>query len=133
MEDDDIEDPLPFDKSADVIVVEERDYALWYRDLSEELASYDGTTVRFKGQVVVDKSIPNHCFIVGRPLMTCCADDIRFAGLVCEWGNVAQLQSRDWVMVEAEISLPGVSALDIKAARPGRGLVMSLRRPACTR
>ena len=102
---DDIEDPLPFDKSADVIVVEERDYALWYRDLSEELASYDGTTVRFKGQVVVDESIPNHCFIVGRPLMTCCADDIRFAGLVCEWGNVAQLQSRDWVMVEAEISV----------------------------
>lgn len=102
---DDIEDPLPFDKDAAVIVVEERDYALWYRDLSEELSDYDGKTVTFKGQVVVDRSIPNNCFIVGRPLMTCCADDIRFAGLVCEWEQTASLVSRDWVTVTAEISV----------------------------
>ena len=102
---DDIEDPLPFDKNAPVVVVDDRDYALWYRDLSEELSSYDGKTVRFKGQVVVDTSIPNGCFIVGRPLMTCCADDIRFAGLVCEWTGVSQLCSRDWVVVEAKISV----------------------------
>lgn len=102
---DDIEDPLPFDKTAEVIVIDDRDYALWYRDLSEELSTYDGATVRFKGQVVVDDSIPNGCFIVGRPLMTCCADDIRFAGLVCKWGNVSDLHSRDWVLIEAEISV----------------------------
>lgn len=102
---DDIEDPLPFDKNAPVITVEDHDYALWYRDLSEELASYDGKTVRFKGQIVVDQSIPNNCFIVGRPLMTCCADDIRFAGLVCEWDNVSSLQSREWVIVEATVSV----------------------------
>ena len=102
---DDIEDPLPFDKNASLIAVEDHDYALWYRDLSEDLSSYDGKTVRFRGQVVVDSSIPNNCFIVGRPLMTCCADDIRFAGLVCEWGSVPSLQSRDWVVVEASISV----------------------------
>ena len=102
---DDIEDPLPFDKNAEVIDINDVDYALWYRDLSEELNSYDGKTVRFKGQVVVDSSIPKNCFIVGRPLMTCCADDIRFAGLVCEWGSAAQLSSRDWVVVEAKIAV----------------------------
>lgn len=102
---DDIEDPLPFNKDAAVIEVEDRDYALWYRDLSEELMSYDGKTVVFKGQVVVDRSIPIDCFIVGRPLMTCCVDDIRFAGLVCEWGSVADLASRDWVSVTAKISI----------------------------
>lgn len=102
---DDIEDPLPFNKDAAVIEVEDRDYALWYRDLSEELMSYDGKTVVFKGQVVVDRSIPADCFIVGRPLMTCCVDDIRFAGLVCEWGSVADLTSRDWVTVTAKISI----------------------------
>ncbi|MBQ1950199.1 MAG: hypothetical protein II363_01170 [Clostridia bacterium] len=102
---DDIEDPLPFDVNAPVIVIEERDFAIWYRDLSEELANYDGKTVRFKGQVVVDKSIPSDCFIVGRPLMTCCADDIRFAGLICEWGGRTQLSNRDWVEVEASISV----------------------------
>lgn len=102
---DDIEDPLPFDKEAATIVVEDTDYALWYRDLSEELSSYDKKTVRFKGQVVVDRSIPNNCFIVGRPLMTCCVDDIRFAGLVCEWKDAATLVSRDWVTVTAKIAV----------------------------
>ena len=102
---DDIEDPLPFDKEAAVIQVEDRDFALWYRDLSEELNTYDGKTVTFKGQVVVDKSIPDNCFIVGRPLMTCCEDDIRFAGLVCEWSGAERMASRMWVSVQASISI----------------------------
>ena len=33
---DDIEDPLPFDINAPVIEVKDEDYALWYRDISEE-------------------------------------------------------------------------------------------------
>lgn len=102
---DDIEDPLPFDKNAEVIRVEDRDFALWYRDLSEDLQTYDDKTVTFKGQVVVDDSIPKNCFIVGRPLMTCCADDIRFAGLACEWKEASALSSRDWAMVTARISV----------------------------
>ena len=102
---DDIEDPLPFDKNAETIVVEDRDFALWYRDLSEELETYDGKKVSFKAQVVIDNSIPKNCFIIGRPLMTCCVDDIRFAGLACEWGEVSALRSRDWVQLTARISV----------------------------
>ncbi len=102
---DNIEDPLPFDKNATVIEVADNDFALWYRDLSEELKTYDGKTVSFKGQVVVDRSVPKGCFIIGRPLMTCCADDIRFAGLVCEWDDAATLKSRDWVSVIASIRI----------------------------
>lgn len=102
---DDIEDPLPFDKEAPIIEVEDRDFALWYRDLSEELNSYDGKTVSFKGQVVKDKSIPDNCFIVGRPLMTCCVDDIQFAGLVCEWKGDERLANRMWVTVKASIEV----------------------------
>ena len=102
---DDIEDPLPFDKGAAVIEVEDNDFALWYRDLSEELASYHGKTVRFKGQVVVDRSIPKDCFVMGRPLMTCCVDDIRFAGLVCEWDQATTLTSREWVTLTASIRI----------------------------
>jgi len=102
---DTIEDPLPFDKEAAVIEVGEDDYALWYRDLSEELDSYDGKTVSFKGQVVTDRTVPDGCFIVGRPLMTCCADDIQFAGLACEWLGASALKNRDWVTVKAKISV----------------------------
>ncbi len=102
---DDIQDPLPFDVNAPVIEIGENDYGLWYRDLSEELESYHGKTVTFLGQVVVDKEIPKGCFIVGRPLMTCCADDIRFAGLACEWTAVDSLKKREWVKVTATISV----------------------------
>ena len=102
---DDIEDPLPFDKGAAVVNIEDADFALWYRDLSEELNTYHGKTVRFKGQVVVDRTIPKGSFIVGRPLMTCCVDDIRFAGLICHWGDASSLRSRDWVTVEASIAV----------------------------
>lgn len=102
---DDIEDPLPFDKNAEVIEIADSNYALWYRDLSEELNTYDGKTVAFKGQVVVDRTVPNGCFIIGRPLMTCCADDIRFAGLVCEWDGATTLRSRDWVSLTACIRI----------------------------
>lgn len=102
---DDIEDPLPFDVNAPVIQVGDNDYALWYRDLSEELSSYDGKTVQFKGQVVVDSSIPDDCFIIGRPLMTCCVEDIRFAGLVCECAEADGLHNRDWVLLEATVAV----------------------------
>ena len=34
---DTIQDPLPFDVNAPIVEIEDIDYALWYRDLSEEL------------------------------------------------------------------------------------------------
>lgn len=100
---DDIEDPLPFNKNATVIEIKDSDFALWYRDLSEELDSYHGKTVTFKGEVVLDRTVPKGSFVIGRPLMTCCADDIRFAGLACDWANAQSLANRDWVLVTAKI------------------------------
>ena len=50
---DEIEDPLPFDINAPVIEIKDEDYALWYRDVSEEPQKYDGKTVHFKGQVAM--------------------------------------------------------------------------------
>ena len=102
---DDIEDPLPFDVNAPVIEIADSDYALWYRDLSENMDAYKGKTVEFKGQVVLDKTVPAGCFIIGRPLMTCCAEDIRFAGLACEWPQAAQLTLKEWVRVRATLSV----------------------------
>ena len=47
---DDIEDPLPFDINAPVVKIEDEDYALFYRDITEEPDKYKGKTVEFKGQ-----------------------------------------------------------------------------------
>ena len=45
---DEIEDPLPFDKEADIIKIEDQDYALFYRDLSEAMEDYEGKQTLFQ-------------------------------------------------------------------------------------
>ncbi len=101
---DDIEDPLPFDINADVIAIADGDYALWYRDLMEEPKKYDGKTVCFKGIVAADAKLPKDTFIIGRHIMTCCADDIQYGGIVAVWSGASTLKTRDWLRVKARLS-----------------------------
>ena len=100
---DDIEDPLPFDINADVIEVEDEDYALFYRDVTEEPDKYDRKKVRFKAQVARLRREKKGMFAPGRFVMTCCEADISFMGLPCRLEGAEKLQPRSWVMVEATI------------------------------
>lgn len=101
---DDIEDPLPFDINAPVIQVMDEDYALWYRDVSEEPQKYDGKTVCFKAQVAMLRRDKNGMFAPGRFVMTCCVEDIQFCGIPCRYDDARSLESRAWVMVTAKIT-----------------------------
>ena len=101
---DDIIDPLPFDINAPVIEVKDEDYALWYRDVTEEPQKYDGKTVKFKAQVAMLKRNKDDMFAPGRFVMTCCVDDIEFCGVPCRYGSPRELESRSWVMVTAKIT-----------------------------
>ena len=101
---DEIEDPLPFDINAPVIQVKDEDYALWYRDVSEEPQKYDGKTVCFKAQVAMLRRDKNGMFAPGRFVMTCCVEDIQFCGIPCRYAEASTLVSRGWVMVTAKIS-----------------------------
>ncbi len=102
---DEIEDPLPFDIEAPVIVIEDRDFAIWYRDLCEEPDKYVGKTVQYKGLVGRDKSVGDKGFVAGRHIMTCCEDDIAYRGLVCTCVNNVPLQTKDWVTVQGTIAM----------------------------
>lgn len=103
---DDIEDELPFDVDAPVIEIEDRDFAIWYRDMTEDMSKYNGKTVKFKGIVAVDKEkIGKNAVIIGRHVMTCCADDIAFAGLVCQFDKNVSLQTGDWILLTAKIKV----------------------------
>lgn len=101
---DEIEDPLPFDINAPVIEVKDEDYALWYRDVSEEPEKYSGKTVRFKAQVAMLRRDKNNMFAPGRFVMTCCVEDIQFCGIPCRYDEASKLESRSWVMVTAKIT-----------------------------
>ena len=126
---DDIEDPLPFDINAPIIEVKDEDYALWYRDVTEEPLKYQGKTVRFKAQVAMLRREKNGMFAPGRFVMTCCVDDIQFCGVPCHYADSGKLESRSWVMVTAKIDAkkhplyqgelgPVLTALEVTPASP---------------
>ena len=126
---DDVEDPLPFDIQAPVIDIEDQDYALWYRDVTEEPQKYQGKTVRFKGQVALLRREKNGMFAPGRFVMTCCADDIQFCGIPCKYSAAAELTPRSWVQVKATVAAekhmlyqgelgPVLTALEVTDAQP---------------
>lgn len=102
---DEIEDPLPFDIEADVIEIDDTDYAIWYRDLSECMSDYNGKTVKFKGIVAKDPRLDKSSVVIGRPIMTCCVDDIQFGGLICVFKNAASLKDQEWVTVKGTIKI----------------------------
>jgi hypothetical protein len=128
---DDIEDPLPFDIDAPVIQIKDEDYALWYRDVTEEPLKYQDKKIRFKAQVAMLRREKNGIFAPGRFVMTCCVDDIQFCGVPCKYADAAKLESRSWVMVEAIISAekhplyqgelgPVLTAISVEKAEPAK-------------
>lgn len=103
---DDIEDPLPFDITADVIVIEDKDYAHWYRDVMEEMPKYDGKKVEFKAIVADNKKFSANTFVAGRHIMTCCVDDITYCGMLCIANEgLAKPMTEDWVIIRATLNV----------------------------
>ena len=128
---DEIEDPLPFDINLPVIQIMDEDYAIWYRDVTEEPEKYDGKTVCFKAQVAKLRKENDTMFAPGRFVMTCCEDDIQFCGVPCKYENPAGLESRSWIMLSARIEAkkhrlyggeigPILTALKLEPAEPAQ-------------
>lgn len=100
---DDIEDPLPYDLNADPIVIEDRDYAYFYRDLLENTETYVGKKVKFLCVTAVDGRLPNGTMVVGRHVMTCCEADTAYRGLVAQYTPIKKYTSNQWLRITAEI------------------------------
>ena len=129
---DEIEDPLPYDMNASSFEVKDEDFAIWYRDMTEEPQKYEGKTVTFKAQVAMLRREKKGMFAPGRFVMTCCVDDIQFCGIPCNYADAASLEPRSWVMVTAKITaekhplykgdlgpvLTAISVVPAEAAQP---------------
>ena len=119
---DQFEDPLPYDINADVIEIRDEDFAIFYRDMTEDFNKYNGKTLRFKGIVAIDRALPNGSFAIGRHIMTCCADDIAYRGVVAKGMGALKLQTRDWVTVEGKINE------EFSKLYGGRGPVLTVKK-----
>ena len=126
---DDIEDPLPFDLNAPIIEVKDEDFAIWYRDVTEEPQKYHGKTIRFKAQVAMLRREKKGMFAPGRFVMTCCEDDIQFCGVPCNFIGSQMLEPRSWFEVTATVCAekhylyngelgPVLTAVSVKASAP---------------
>lgn len=97
--------PLPYDIEADVIEISDDHYGRWYVDAMGEPDKYAGKTVRFNAMVYHGSDVPAGAFVPGRFGMVCCADDVSFIGFICRYEDAASLKVRDWVEVEATITV----------------------------
>ena len=88
-----------------MIDIEDRDFAYFYRDIREETEKYDGKTVHFKGIVALDRKMKEGTFGVGRLIMTCCAADIAYNGLVCIGDPDFEVRQNEWLTVTARVDI----------------------------
>lgn len=102
---DDIEDPLPFDLDAPVVEIADRDYAIFYRDMTEDMEKYKGKTLSFVGVAARDPHLPDTDFAIGRHVMTCCANDITYHGMICTGAAPTDFATQDWVRVTGVLDI----------------------------
>ena len=79
-----------------------KDYGIFYIDIFENLANYIDKTVCFKARAAHPKEIKkDNVFVVGRPAMTCCAEDIAFVGFPCQYAKQSDIKEGSWINVTA--------------------------------
>ena len=103
---DEIQLPLPYDLTAPVAEIQDADYAIFFQDIMEEPEKYRGKTVALKGRAVIrSRSLKPGYFFLGRDVMTCCVNDIRFLPLAAEWKDAGTLKNLAWYTVTAQVGL----------------------------
>lgn len=100
---DDVIDPLPYDLEAPIVEIPDNAYGLWYAEMMQFPDKYDKKKYRFKGFVGKDGSLRRDEFFVGRHVMSCCVNDIQYAGMLARWSKAQILKTADWVIVEADL------------------------------
>ena len=98
-----MEDDLPYDLSADPIVLDDKTYGIWYLDSLDHLDRYVGKKIQFTALVMKPDVFPKDYFVPGRMAMTCCAEDMTFLGFACVYDKIGLFAERDWVKVTAVV------------------------------
>ena len=133
-DEDEDEDDLPFDVTADEIDLEDDDYGLWYLDAMDHPDRYEGKTMRFTAMVYRGDKLPKGYFVPGRFAMTCCAEDVTFVGFLCKSAFADRLKQREFIKLTATVKTefrkeyqgpgPVLTAVKIeKADKPEKELV----------
>ena len=100
-----LEEDLPYDMKADVIQIDPGAYGIWYIDALDKEDRYKGKVVEFTAMVLKSPEFPKNYFVPGRMAMTCCAEDMTFLGYICKSKDARNLETRQWVTVRARVEI----------------------------
>ncbi len=98
-----MEEELPYDLKADVIVLDNKGYGIWYLDALDHIERYEGKKIQYIGMVMKPRKFPTGFFVPGRMAMTCCAQDMAFLGYACKFDGAQDLPEKSWVKVTAVV------------------------------
>lgn len=102
---DEIEDPLPYDMNADIITVEDDDYAIWYADIMDNPGKFKGKKVRYKAVITRESNFPKKVYAIGRRIMTCCEADMQFCWIGAKYDKKVDCGKEHWVTITATVSV----------------------------
>ena len=125
-----LEEDLPYDVKADLIEISPDAYGIWYIDALDKEDRYEDKVVEFTAMVLKSPEFPKNYFVPGRMAMTCCEADMTFLGYVCKAREARNLETRQWVRVRARIEYEewqdygGVGpVLYAESVKPDKGIV----------
>ncbi len=101
---------LPYNIKGDRIVVEDRDFGIWYVDAYDHPELYLHKEIEFTAQAFHPKGMKDDMFVPVRKIMTCCADDVRYYGYPCKMKDKQDIPLRKWVHIRARFEFEYVSA-----------------------
>ena len=95
-----LDEDLPYDLSKDVIAFEDDVYPTWYIEVFDHYEKYLNKTFKFKAFV---RDILEDTFVLGRKVMTCCADDIQFLGYEVINNTETTVKLNDCIYIECRV------------------------------
>jgi len=96
------DEDLPYDVKADVVEIGDVDFGIFYLDALEHPDRYDGKRIHARGRAFRMEDMPKNCYVFGRHVMTCCADDIGGIGFLCQYKDNPP-QTNDWIFLTAKV------------------------------
>ena len=96
------DEDLPFDVKADPIEIGDEDFGTFYLDALAHPDRYDGKRIHARGRAFRMEDMPKNCFVFGRHVMTCCAEDIGGIGFLCQYKGEPP-KTNDWVYLDAKV------------------------------
>ena len=75
---------------------------VFYLDALEHPERYDGKRIHARGRAFRMEDMPKNCYVFGRHVMTCCAEDIGGIGFLCQFSGQPP-KTNDWIFVDAKV------------------------------